>query len=530
MTKFKQMINPHQHSDSSLDGASTIEQIVNKSKELGATHVAMTEHGNMNSAMDLYHTCKKKGMKPILGIELYVESPFHDVLRERLEAETPQMSDAKDIQKRADKIEKKLRESYVHLTVHFKDEWAYTYFCSLTPKMEERAIVRWAERKPVATLNEVYGAQGHITICSSCLVGMVQKWVLPYKDTNRPDLAEKAYCMIRGIAGKDNFFVEIFPHQVTHNWERPKQDDNGNIIRQGEFVPIGCNAVSPDGDIQKLGNQFVLEMSRKYGDPCLISLDAHFARKEQKVIQDAKLGNGKENWRFFNSYHILSTDDTVAELKHTLGVADRDIEEWVDNSYRFASLFDNFKLSTNKDRWVLEKVEADFMIRLKHAIDRHGRMNWGNQQMVERLRYEIDILAFNEKINLMSYMFTVEDMADYCRKNKILMNVRGSAAGSLLLYLIGVSAVNPLEYDLSFERFLTLGRIKANTLPDVDIDVSSEGRERLISYLEDKYGDRICRLSIDTQLKLRSSLKDAERAILGKVRPETEALCKTLPM
>jgi len=524
MSKFKQLINPHSHSDGSLDGASTIKDIVKRNVELGATYVASTEHGNMNTAMDLYHSCNKQGVKPILGCELYVESPFMEEIEKRIRSSYVGQKDSEK------KVQAKLKGQYVHLTVHFKDEWAWQYFCSISPIMDERAIVRWGERKPIATLEEIAKASGHITICSSCLVGAVQKWLLPDKETGevRPDLAEKTYNMIRDIAGKDNFFVEVFPHEVTHNWVAPKREKNkSKIIEAGYFKPNECTPWFPDGDMQKKANQFVIELANKNNDPIIISLDSHFALPDQKIIQDAKLGNGRESWKFYNSYHICSTEEASLSLKKTLGVSDIEIEKWVDNSYMFASHFDNFKLTTSDDRWLMQGLPENWQILLKHKIDEYGRMNWSDPEMLARLKEELSVLAFNGKINLMPYLFTVEDVANFCKKTGILMTVRGSAGGSLLLYLLGVSAVNPLKHGLSFGRFLTLGRIMANTIPDVDMDISN--KDKVLEYLEQTYGDGFCKLSIDSMLKLKSSIKDAERSLNGEVSTATEIMCKKLP-
>lgn len=536
MPKFKQLINPHQHSDGSLDGASTVDQIIDRNIELGASHIAITEHGNMNTNMSMYHSCKKKGVTAILGCELYLENPFQAELREMISKEIKET----DPEKREKAIVKALKGEYVHLTVHYKDQWAYEYFCKLTPIMEERAIVRWGERKPMITLEELQGASGHITICSSCLVGAVQKWILPaagiktlqktkkYNNFNDPVKAEKAYLMIREIAGKDNFFVELFPHEITHNWKSPVRNKETNrIITPGSFEPVECSPVILDKDLQKNANKFIMNLADKYKDPILISLDSHFATKEQKIIQDAKLGNGSENWKFYNSLHIMPSEEAAETLKHTMQVGDRKIEEWIDNSYMFASKFDNFSIPTSKDRWVLREFEGDFSTELKRRIDRHGRMVWSDPEMVKHLKEEIEILAYNGRLNLLSYFFTVEDGANWCRENDVLMNVRGSAGGSLLLYVLGVSAINPLKHDLSFGRFITLGRIEANTLPDVDIDLSHQ--DKFAEYLTDTYGDAVCRISTDMVLQLKSSIKDTERAILGKVRSETEKLCKALP-
>lgn len=519
---FKQFINPHSHSDGSLDGAATVHDIVKRNIELGATYVAMTEHGNINTAMDLYTTCHKLGAKPILGCELYLEPPFMDYLKEKWE------NHFKDDPKKDMKVAKKLKGEYVHLTIHFKDVWAYNYFCRISPDMDERAVVIFGERKAICTMEELRGAAGHITIGSGCLVGAVQKWILPDKQTGqqRLDLAEKAYMMLRELAPGD-FFVEIFPHRVTHNWKAPKKDKTGRIIEQGEFVKIPPTECCPDGDLQLPANKFVYEMAKKHGDPCLISLDSHFATPDQKIIQDSKLGNGREAWKFHTSYHLESTDNLVDNLKETLGVTDEEIHEWVENSWKWASKFDDFKLETNEDRWILPKLDSEWHLQLQEKIVRHGRMNWNDEAMVERLKYEIGILANNGKINFMSYFFLIEDIANFCRENNILMNVRGSAGGSLVIYLLGISAVNPLKHGLSFERFLTMGRIMANTPPDVDMDVGN--KDRVLKYIDDLYGDKAVQLSIDMMLRLKSSIKDAERALTGVVSKTTEIMTKKLP-
>lgn len=526
--KFKQLINPHSHSDASLDGASTVKDIVKINKELGATHVCVTEHGNMNSLMDLYTECAKAKVKPILGIELYIQPPFMD----EIEREYRAFYETSGMKQWEKTLAKKLREFYVHLTVHFKDYFAYQYFCKLTPKMEERAVVKWGERKPIATFEEIAGAAGHITICSSCLIGVVQKWLLPDRVTGQVnfDRARRSYEFVRNLAGPENFFVEIFPHQITHEWKRPVVKD-GRVIQAGFFQKNECSPEMPNGDIQHMPNKVLLHFAEQYGDmdKVIISLDSHFAKPKDKLIQDLRLGNGEENWKFYNSYHVMSTDDAAEMLKHSLGVSDRDIEQWVDNSYRWASLFDGYKMPTSDDRWVLPPINTDYMRETKQKIDYHGRMDWNDQKMVSQLKEELDLYVKNGKFNLLSYFFMLEDIARFCKDNDILINVRGSAGGSLLAYLFGISAVNPQRHNLSLARFLTLGRIVANTLPDADIDISQAKREMVFKYLREKYGDGFCQISVDFKLKLKSAIKDTERAIYGNVNPETEKLCKKLP-
>lgn len=534
MKKYRQLISVHAHSHYSLDGAATVKQIIDRNVELGAPYVALTEHGNTASAMELYVGAKEAGVKPIVGIEAYMVNPFHaeyvEIYRKAAAAGLIKLR-AKDPEKVEKELHNKAMGQYLHVTIHFKDEWAYKYFNSLSPAMWSRAVKKYDEEKPMVTLEELEKAAGHITITSSCLKGPVQSFLLPSRDGVIPVSHEKAefmYNRLREISGKDSFYVEIFPHKVTHSWKKPELDyATKRIITPGEFVKHDCTCHAPDGDLQKLPNQFCLDMAAKYKDRAVISLDSHFAWPTQRVIQDARLGNGSENWRFYNSYHIMDTEEAAVTLKDQLGLTEKQIEEMVDNSYHFASHFDNFKIHTKKDKFVLESAPQDWLQQVKQKIDRHGRMNWEDPAMVTRLKKELAILTNNGVINLMPYFFTVEDVANFCRENDILMNVRGSAGGSLLLYLMGVSAINPLKHGLSFERFLTEGRIKAKTMPDADCDISDQ--EKVFAYLEQKYGDHFARISTDLMLKLKSSIKDAERTFLGFVRKETEDMCTRLP-
>jgi DNA polymerase-3 subunit alpha len=535
-SKFKQLINPHSHSDYSLDGAATVKQIVQRNQELGATHVTLTEHGNMNSAMELYTKSLSAGVKPIIGMEAYLVNPFHDEYVELYRsAYRSGLWKPKNIKEgNLEAIERAIQRSamnqYLHVTIHFKDEWAYKYFCGLSEAMWGRAVKKYDELKPMLTIDELRGAAGHITIGSSCMKGPVQNFLFPSRDGIIPSSVDKAnqmYSLLREIAGPSGFFVEVFPHTITHDWQKPEKGFDGKIIKEGYFKQHECTCHAPEGDLQKPLNQFVIDLAEKNGDKVIISLDSHFATSDQKVIQDAKLGNGEESWRFYNSYHVMSTEEAATILKSTLGVNDKTIEGWVDNSYEWASNFDGFKLKTSKDRWVLTGDGDRFLGKLKSTIDKWGRMDWNDQSMVDQLKREIAVLAYNGVINLLSYVETIEDIANFCRENDILMNVRGSAGGSLLLYLIGVSGINPLKHKLSFGRFLTEGRVRANTLPDVDMDVSDQ--ETVIAYLKQKYGPNVCRLSTDLLLRLKSSIKDAERSLYGKVRPDTERLCSKLP-
>ena len=163
----------------------------------------------------------------------------------------------------------------------------------------------------------------------------------------------------RDLAGKDGLFCEIFPHIIDHDWVRPVYSKEKKEIEvQGHFKPIleknhicgsqcshlehftdECGHLTVNIDIQKDANKFIIEMARKYGDSLVISEDDHVAAPEDKIAQDARLGNGKENWKFYNCYCQRDTNEWAVNLKSQLNLSDRDIEEMVDNSYKFVDLF-----------------------------------------------------------------------------------------------------------------------------------------------------------------------------------------------
>lgn len=548
-TKFKPMAcGFHSHCDQSLDGGSTVEAKILRADSLGRIADCLTDHGIMNGLGTHWFSTEKlakdkktsRKIQSIHGIEAYMI----DDTRE------PTVT-------KGGKVEPK----YVHLTIHFKTQAAYEYFCQLSPVMEERGIVRVGELKPLLKFEELEPISGQITIGSGCLVGAVQKNINDFSMTveDRMHAAERQYDRLAELAGsKDNFFVEVFPHCVDENWKRPEFDkkDKKKILKQGYFEPIlesyhvcgahcdgvehfvdECGNRTVKRDLQRFANQFVIDMARKRGHRILISEDSHFAAPEDYLVQEVRLGNGKERWKFKNSYHMGSSDEWAANLKEYLGVADRDIEEWIDNSYFFVEQFKDYKFKTAKEQTPLPTMEMVYGVTGKttrekfwELVDKHGKMPPKDspkyQIYKDRMDYELSVLVDNKKADFLPYFFVLEDAAEYARANEITFTCRGSAGGCLAMYLLNISITDPIKYDLPFERFLTLGRIDSGSLPDADTDW--QGRDVILSYLTSKYGDRSAMISTNMLLRLKSSIKDVERAELGSVRPETEIMLKNI--
>lgn len=532
MTEFKPLAcGFHSHTDLSLDGASTVAAKIKRAAALGRVADCVTDHGIMSALVPHWEAAAKlhksgkidKPIRSIHGIEAYIIDPDRP---------------PKELKNG------KLEHPYMHLTIHFKTKEAYRYFCSLTPVMEERALVRWGERKPLLKLEELEPISGQITIGSGCLVGPVQKNVL----NGRSDLARKNYIRLRELAGPGNFFVEVFPHIIDHEWKKPQRNSKKEVIVAGKFEPITTtrrdeDAIDPEPcssngiiDIQKDPNAFVMALAHEFGDPVVISLDDHYACDEDKIVQDTRLGNGLENWKFYGSYASHTSEYCADMLKKQLDVSDRQIEEWIDNSYKFVDLFNDYTLETAKDRWLLPNTEMVYNIQedsvsvATRLIKEHGRMPPEDHPEYkiykDRLDYEIDVLKNNGVADFLPYFFVLEDAGKFAKKNDIMLNTRGSAGGSLLLYLLGVSITDPIKYKLPFERFLTVGRIKSGSLPDIDSDW--QDKEMILEYLHEKYGDKFALISTDMMLRLKTSILDVERSNLGLVRPETAKMCKRI--
>ncbi len=515
MTKFKPLAcELHAHADSSLDGGSTVEAKVKRAKELGYASSCLTDHGVLNGLAAQWKACKKHNIKCIQGFEAYIQDPFRPVI-----------INAKG----------KEQKQYAHLTIHFKTKEAYKYFCQLTPKMEERAVIKYGERKPILLLEELEEISGQITIGSGCTVGAISK----YLRDGEVEKSIQMYERLRSLAGPGNFFCEVLPHIVDTTWERAEYAKDKTLIKPGRFVKHECADDGLPLDLQKRPNQFILEMARKYGDPIAISSDSHFATHEDQVVQSARLGNGQERWKFYNSLHMLTSEEAAETLKAQLGISDRDVEEFIDNSYQFLEQFNNYTFETGEDKLYLPKMEDIYEIKtptstkekLKDLVAKHGKFPKPDhpryKEYVDRYDQEVAVLADNGTCDFLPYFFVLEDVCSFCKKEGVLFNARGSAGGSLILFLLGCSITDPIKHNLSFARFMTLGRIRSRNWPDVDMDFSDQ--EKVFAYFDQKYGDKFIRISISKPLKVKSSIKDIEREMFGAVRQETEKMCVAIP-
>jgi DNA polymerase III alpha subunit len=217
-----------------------------------------------------------------------------------------------------------------------------------------------------------------------------------------------------------------------------------------------------------------------------------------------------------------------------MGITKSEFEGWVENSRNWASRFDNFKF---KNRLSLPSkfYPSNTLEHLESLIEANGRMDYSDPVKMQRVKDEIELLHSNGVVDLLPYFFAQEDVLSQYEKAKELVGPgRGSAAGLYISYLLNITHVDPLRYELSKDRFLTKDRILSGKLPDIDVDLPS--RDLLVGpngdagYLKERFGDHFAQISNDNTLRIKSSIKDVYRALHGNVPWEIEKLCKQIPI
>ncbi len=500
------IFGPHNH-PASLDSGNSVENFIESAAvDFGRKAIAITDHGTLGAIIEAQDIAKKLKKKKnidiaiVPGIELYI---------------LPEQWDDSGY-------------SYYHLTIHLDNFESYLEACKLSKSSFERSVLKGGELKPLTTFDELKSLAGKITILSGCMVGPVLRPILK----GRRDIAERYFKELMNIAGKDRFFVEIFPYEVSKNW-------NG---KNKQFEPIK-NECIPDGRLQIECNKWAMHLSGKYHVPMVISEDAHYAHESEKKIQDLRLNKyGKNNWKMSDANCLHSTEWLYNELirLHPHEINEKLFREMIDNSWKN---FENFKGMDAKFSFSIPSANIEHVCSstcsvhqnkedalVEHVINlviKKNRINLRNSLYMERLKKEINALAYNGKINILPYFLVLEEIVEWCNKNDVLVGPgRGSASGCLLSYGLGITSVDPIKEDLSFERFFDVSRVEEG-LADIDTDFSD--RNKVINFIKQRWGDKFAFLGTGTTFKTKSALKDIDRLLNGSVQRETEEICKTIP-
>jgi DNA polymerase-3 subunit alpha len=453
----------HVHSEYSiLDGLSRAKSLAKHARELGQPAIALTDHGNLCGAVEFYEACRAEGVKPIVGVELYA-------CRDRAVNED------------------EYGEAYYHLIALAKDAVGYRNLLALVTESHRDGFFR----KPRVDRALLERHKDGLVILSGCLGSELAQHLLH----ERYDEAEEAVAWAKATFGPD-YFVELQDHG--------QEDDRAYLAR-------------------------AITLARRLGVPVVATGDSHYTRAEDAeaaqvahcISSYSTLEAPKFSLSPYGQYFLKSSEEMAAlfghvegALENTLVIAERcNLELDLDARLAFPDTA-HVTGSAKPMDWLRAKCQ--------HTLEgQHLGYVPGDYQA--RLDYELSII---EQTGFAEYLILVYDFVRWARDRGIPAVPRGSAAGSLLLYLLGVSEIDPIEYGLTFERFLNPERVQ---MPDVDMDFADERRGEVFDYLVSRYGrDHVAQIATFGALRARNAIKDTAR-VLGWDQGDAAALAKLVP-
>lgn len=454
----------HVHTEYSLlDGSNKIKEYVARVKELGMDSAAITDHGVMYGVIDFYKAAKAAGINPILGCEVYV-APGSRFDREAGSGE----------------------DRYYHLVLLAENNQGYSNLMKIVSK----GFVEGFYYKPRVDLELLREYHEGIIALSACLAGEVARYLTRgmYED------AKEAALRYQDIFGKGNFFLEMQDHGI------------------------------PD---QQTVNQQLLRMSRETGIQLVATNDVHYTMAEDAqphdillCLQTGKKLADEDRMRYEGGqYYVKSPQEmerlfpyALEALENTQKIADRchvEIEFGV-------TKLPKYDVPEGYTSWeYLNKLCFEGLERNYDPV---------TPELKERLEYELDTIR---NMGYVDYFLIVWDFIKYARDHDIMVGPgRGSAAGSLVAYSLGITQLDPIKYDLLFERFLNPERV---SMPDIDVDFCFERRQEVIDYVVEKYGkDRVVQIVTFGTLAARGVIRDVGR-VLDMPYSQVDVIAKMIP-
>lgn len=481
MAQSANFVQLHNHTHYSLlDGASKIPDLVRCAKDLGMPAVGIADHGNMHGAYELWSEAVKQGVKPILGIEAYVtpETARGDKSRVHWGTEAQRSDDVSG------------GGLYTHLTL-----WAES----------DEGLVNLTKASSVANLEgrvmryprmdkDVLATYSKGVICGSgCPSGIVQTRLR----LGQFDEALRAAGELQDIYGKENFYIELMDHGL---------------------------------EIERRVTNDLLDIAKRLGAPLLATNDSHYVHKEDAGAQDAMLciNSGSKldepgRFKFDGEGYYMRSAEEMRELF-------RDLPEACDNTLEVAErcnvMFDDHEDGAFMPQFPCPEGWDEtslFLRKVEEGLE--GRYD-GNvpDHVLKQADYECGVIC---QMQFPGYFLVVADYIQWAKDHGIMVGPgRGSAAGSMVAYAMGITELDPLEHGLIFERFLNPERV---SLPDIDVDFDPEGRLEVIDYCREKYGhDKVAQCVIYGTIKTKQALKDSAR-IMGYEFAMGEKVTKALP-
>src|SRR3979490_3357224 len=458
-------VHLHLHTEYSLlDGAVRMKELMKKAREFGMPAVAITDHGNLHGAIEFYQEATKAGLKPIIGCEAYMAPG--------------QMKDRPSNQ----------RDAAYHSTRLARDEAGYRNLV----KMISIAHLDGFHYKPRIDKELLAKHSSGLIGLSGCLKGEINMAI----QSDNLAKARQSTAEFRDLLGAENFFLEMHDHGIE--------------------VQEKCNAILP-------------KLAQEFGLGLVAANDVHFLERSPHETHDVMvcIGTGKmvhdeRRMRYTPELYFKSAGEMRAlfpshpeAITNTLVIADR------------CNLALEFGVSKYPEYPAPEGKTREVYLRelcYKGLHDRFGARAGTDSELIKRLDYEVDVL---EKAGFVSYFLIVWDFIHYAKQRGIPVGPgRGSAAGSLAAYVLGITDIDPLQFGLIFERFLNPERVSP---PDIDVDFCEARRGEVLEYVRQKYGERrVAQIITFGKLKAKSVVRDVGR-VMGLPYAAADRIARMIP-
>jgi DNA polymerase-3 subunit alpha len=447
-----------------LDGANRVKDLAKRAAEMDMPALALTDHGVMYGAIDFYTACKSQGIKPIVGVEAYVAPRKHT-------DKDPHLDKQKETR---------------HLTLWAKDLTGYKNLVKLTT----RAHLDGFYYRPRVD-HELLQKYSEGVICgSACLGGEIPQLVMAQKMDEAVERAE----MYRDIYGKENFFLELMDHDLTG---------------------------------QEEVNQRLIDIHHKTGIPLIVSNDAHYLRAQDEHMHKILVCIGtnttieKAALHYGPNFYLKSQDEMWERFKHVPGA--------LENTMRIADMV-NLELDLDTTHFpVFDVPEGHDLISFFKLLcnqrfdNRYPPGHPRREEAKKRMEYEQQIII---QKGYPGYFLVVQDFINWSKDRGILVGCRGSAAGCLVSYVLGITNLDPLPYGLLFERFLNPDRVST---PDIDVDFPDKRRDEVMQYVTGKYGkEKVAQIITFGTLAARAAVRDTARA-MGLDLKIADSVAKLIP-
>lgn len=457
-------VHLHLHSEYSLlDGACRIKQLVSRAKELGQTAVAVTDHGCMYAAVDFYNEAVSQGIKPIIGCEVYVAP-----------------------RTRFDKIHGRDNKPY-HLVLLCKDNTGYQNLI----KLVSYGYTEGFYSKPRVDIELLRKYHEGIIALSGCLAGEIPRKLANGEYENAKEIALKYL----EIFGKDNYYIEIQNHDIPDEMR---------------ILPL------------------LYKLSAETGIPLAATNDAHYILKEDADVQRTLIAIQTNTLLSEPNPLSFPTNEFYMKTEEEMRRLFANVPHAVDNTLKIADMCNvTFEFGKTKlPKFTIPNVSdnGEYLRKLCFAGMKKRYGEAFPAEYTERMEYELDVIT---RMGYVDYYLIVWDFIKYAKDSGIPVGPgRGSGAGSLAAYCIGITDIDPMKYNLLFERFLNPERV---SMPDFDVDFCYEGRQKVIDYVVRKYGDdHVAQIITFGTMAAKAAVRDVAR-VMGLSYQVSDKVAKLIP-